>query len=93
MNYNACNEPVNEVKCSTVEPMQSLGEMMKETRAIASDIFATIRKINSYMFGVLQPCDEKNTEPTCFRDELTKTKCELLATREQLYNISSMLGM
>lgn len=92
MNYGTCNESKLENACCA-EPMESLTDMMKSTNCIAQDALRMARRINAHLFGIGNPCCEKEAEPKCFRDELVATKCELLATVEELAKICAMLGV
>lgn len=91
MNYATCNEPKAGV-CAP-DPIEPLTEMMKSTSNIASDVLAMTYRIQEHLFGLCNPCCEKEASPKCFRDELVKTKCEILATAEELSRICSMLGV
>ena len=75
------------------EPIESLTDLMKTTGHIASDALGMARKINGHLFGIGNPCCEKEADPRCFRDDLMKTRCELLATVEELAKMCSMLGL
>lgn len=92
MNYGTCNEPMNDCTCMP-EPIESLTDTMKSTRLIAIDALKMVHRINGHLFGIGNPCCEKEAEPRCFRDELVATKCELLAMVEELSKICSMLGV
>ena len=92
MNYGTCKTPTQECTCAP-ESIESLTEIMKTTRLIGTDVLMMVRRINIHMFGKGNSCCEKEADPTCFRDELTATRCELLATLEELQTICSMLGM
>ena len=82
------------MECANVpEPIEPLAEMMKATCSIASDALHLTRKINEHLFGIGNPCCEKEANPKCFREELVKTKCELLATVEELAKICALLGV
>ena len=89
---NSCGEAGMGCAC-VPEPIESLTGMMKTTCAIASDALNLTRRINDHLFGIGNHCCEKEANPKCFRDELAKTKCELLATVEELAKICDMLGI
>lgn len=91
MNYGTCNEPNMESKCA--EPIESLTDMMKGTHIVATDVLKMVRRLNSHLFGIGNPCCEKEADPKCFRDELIATRCELVATAEELSKICCMLGV
>ena len=91
MNYKTC-EPVNDCTCAP-EAIESLTDLMKNTNMIATDVLKMTRRINAHLFGIGNPCCEKEADPKCFRDELVATRCELLATAEELSKICCMLGM
>ena len=92
MNYETHNEIMNECTCSPA-PLSSLTEMLKQTHCIATDVLKMAYRINDHLFGIGNPLCEKEAEPKCFRDELEKTRCELMATIEELHKICSMLGV
>ena len=92
MNYGTCDNPMRVVPCAN-EPLESLSDMMKNTSSVAYDVLAMVRRINGHLFGIGNPCCEKEADPKCFRDELVKTRCELLATAEELSKICAMLGV
>lgn len=93
MKYETCfGEAKTECACAP-EPMESLTDMMKNTGDIASDVLRLTRRLNEHLFGIDNSCCEKEAEPKCFRDELVRTRCELLATAEELSKICVMLGM
>lgn len=92
MNYGTCNENMNECTC-VPETIESMTDIMKSTSMIANDVLAMTRRINSHLFGIGNPLCEKEADPKCFRDDLVKTKCELLATAEELQKMCSMLGV
>lgn len=93
MNYGNYNEPVNEcIPCGSA-PVEPMTDMLKETSHIATDVLEMTRRITSHLFGIGNPCCEKEAEPKCFRDQLVATRCELIATAEELSKIMSMLGV
>ena len=71
----------------------SLADIARKTSAIASDALALAVNINGYLFGECRPIREKETEPRCFRDELTKTLSDIDETFEELQKLSAMIGM
>lgn len=79
--------------CTCAEPLESLSDMMRSTGNIASDALSMARRINGHLFGIGNPCCEKEADPKCFRDDLAKTRCELLATVEELAKTCNMLGV
>ena len=92
MNYDTCCDPRGEAKCPSV-PMANMTDMMREVNAMTADALVISRKINAHLFGIGNPLCEKEENPKCFRDELEKTRCELMATIEELSKICSMLGV
>lgn len=92
MNYRNRNEENMEHTCAP-DTIESLTNLMKETSRIASDVLVLSRRINGHLFGISNPCCEKEADPECFRDEVVKTKTELLATAEELSRICEMLGV
>lgn len=93
MNYETCNcDTRGEAKCIDV-PMANMTDMMKEVSVMTADVLALSRKINAHLFGIGNPLCEKETDPRCFRDELEKTRCELVSTIEELHKICAMLGV
>ena len=91
MNYT-CNGKNVEAACAPA-PVESLTDMVKETHCIATDVLAMTRRVNGHLFGIGNPCCEKEAESKCFRDELAAIRCELLATAEELSKICVMLGV
>jgi hypothetical protein len=73
--------------------MENMTEIVKDTGRIAADVLGMIRKINAHLFGVGSLCCEKEDDPKCFRDDLMKTKRDLLVAAEELAEICVMLGM
>jgi hypothetical protein len=93
MNYDTTNcDPRGEMKCVDV-PMASMTDMMREVRLMSVDALSVSRKIKGHLFGIGNPICEKEADPKCFRDELEKTRCELMATIEELEKICSMIGV
>ena len=96
MNYDmrndTCGLPRGEEKRVDL-PIANMTDMMREVSAMTDDALSLSRKINGHLFGIGKPICEKETDPRCFRDELEKTRSELLQTIEELHNICSMLGM
>ena len=92
MNYGNF-EPVRDNECCVPEPSESLTDLMKNTNAIAYDVLNMSRRISLHLFGVGHPCCEKEADPKCFHDELVATRCELVATAEELKKICCMLGV
>ncbi len=92
MNYDTCCDARGAEKFPNV-PMANMTDMIKEVSAMTADALAISRRINGHLFGVGNPLCEKEENPKCFRDELEKTRCELLATIEELSKICSMLGV
>ena len=89
--YINFNEPRGEEKCAL--PMASMTDMMRDVSMMAYDALSMSRKINAHLFGIGKPLCEKEADPKCFRDELEKTRCDLMATVEELSKICAMLGM
>ena len=92
MNYDNCCDPRDEMKCATV-PMASMTDLMREVSVMTTDALCISRRINGHLFGIGNPCCEKEADPKCFRDELEKARSELMATVEELSKICSMLGV
>ena len=92
MNYGNFAEPKMDCACVPV-PVESLTDMMIETSAIAADVLGMVHRIKAHMFGMGSPCCEKEADPKCFREELMKTRCELLKTARELADVCSMLGV
>lgn len=92
MNYDTCCETRGAEKRIDV-PMASMTDMVKEVRFMSTDALSISRQINCHLFGIGNPICEKEADPKCFRDELEKTRCELVATIEELHKICSMLGV
>ena len=92
MNYDTYFEPRGKMKCAPV-PMASMTDLMREVSAMTADALSMSRRINGHLFGIGNPLCEKEENPKCFRDELEKTRCELMATIEELHKICSMLGV
>lgn len=95
MNYDMGTETClerGEAKCGDV-PMANMTDMMKEVSIMACDALKLSRRINGHLFGIGNPLCEKEADPKCFRDELEKTRCELMATIEELHKICSMVGV
>ena len=91
MNYDTCCDTRGESKVTV--PMVSMTDLMREVCCMAADSLNMARKINGHLFGFGNPiCDEKEADPKCFRDELEKTRRELVATIEDLSKICAMLG-
>lgn len=93
MNYSNVAEKAKLEGPTTPAPAEGLTEMMKEASIIAADVLAMSRRINACLFGIGNPCCEKEADPECFRDALAKTRCELMATAEELGKICVALGM
>lgn len=92
MNYE--RYPDEEMKCTCApEPFGSLTDLARSIGVITQDVLGMTRRINGHLFGLGNPCCEKETDPKCFHDELVKTKCELLATAEELSKLCSNLGV
>ena len=90
MNHDNCLSRC-EVKCEV--PMPSMTDTMREVSLMARDVLQMTRRINAHLFGNGNPLCDKEVDPSCFREELEKTRCELLATIEELHKISSMIGV
>ena len=82
----------NDQACDPM-PVANMTDLMKETSIMATDALKLSRRINAHLFGVGNPLCEKEADPKCFREELEKTRCELMATIEELHKICSMLGV
>ena len=94
MNYeNYDNGCVRNGQACDPMPVASMTDLMKETSIMAADALKLSRRINAHLFGVGNPLCENEADPKCFRDELDKTHCELMATIEELHKICSMLGV
>ena len=91
MKYETCNEGMN--VCCTPEPIESLTDMIKNTNHIANDVLRTVYRINSHLFGIGSPCCEKKEEPKCFRDEVARTRSNLIEAMDELAKISEQLGV
>ena len=92
MDYRNC-EKNTEGACTPPAPIESLTNMVKETNCMAADVLAMTRRINGHLFGIGNPCCEKEADPKCFRDELAAIRCELLATAEELSKICTLIGV
>ena len=91
MNYDTVCVPRGEEKCDI--PMANMTDLMREVHIMTADALCMSRKINGHLFGIGDPLCEKEADPKCFRDELEKTRCELMAPIEELHKICSMLGV
>ena len=92
MDYAKTDMSIRDEVCMS-EPMENLTDVAKQTRIIASGVLGMTRRIRSHLFGSDEAGCGKEAEPRCFRDELTATKCELMAAAEELTKISQMLGV
>ena len=93
MNYDTTNcDTRGESKIMEL-PRASMTDMMREVSVMTADALCLSRKINGHLFGIGNPLCEKEADPKCFRDELEKTRCELMATIEELHKICAMLGV
>ena len=94
MNYGICNESAGANACELVaNPIESLSDMMQSTRMIADDVLRTARRINEHLFGIGVPCNEKEAEPKCLRDDLEKTRRDIKAALDELYQLCGLLGI
>lgn len=92
MNYE--RYPDEEMKCACApEPTESLTDLARSISVITRDVLGMTRRINGHLFGLGNSGCEKETDPKCFHDELVKTKCELLATVEELSKLCVKLGV
>lgn len=91
MPYETCNEV--KMGCTPTVPTENLTDIVKDTSHIATDVLMMVRRINSHLFGLGNPCCEKEAEPKCFREQMVATRCELIATAEELSKIMCMLGV
>lgn len=92
MNYTAGMEKACD--CNNAPQIrESMTDMMRETSAIAADVLNMVRRINAHLFGSENTCCEKEADPKCFKDELQKTRSEILATAEELSRMSNLLGV
>ena len=95
MNYAPCTGMEETISAGQeiAGPVQSLAEIMKETSSLAVDVLSMSHRINSFLFDTGDKNCEKEEAPRCFREELLKTRCELLAACEELARLCNMLGL
>ena len=93
MNYRN-SEAKEACECSSANiPHESMTDMMRETSNIAADLLSMSRRINSHLFGQVNQCCEKEGEPTCFMEELKKTRGKLLEMAKELNELCCLFGM
>ena len=93
MNYDTTHCDTRGEEKRVAVPMASMTDLMREVSAMAADAVGMSRKINGHLFGIGNPPCVKEADTKCFRDELEKTRCELVATIEELSKICSMIGV
>lgn len=74
-------------------PAESLTDIMREVSNITADLLGMTHRINGHMFGFGNSCCEKEVEPKCFREELQKTREELLTMAKELNELCCSLGV
>ena len=75
-------------------PLPSMTDTLKESDNIAHEVLSMARTISAHLFGISDlERTEKEAEPTCFRDELDRTKSTLLEISNELRSIMAALGL
>lgn len=77
-------------------PAEDLTNMLRETRAMARDAGNLADKISAHLFGSREDavcCSEaKRADTTCFKEELSCVRRELMGTIETLAKICTLVG-
>lgn len=75
-------------------PMEvSLTELMRNTSIVAADVLTMAERLNNHLFSLGNNIHGEKTEPKCFADELALTHQLLVATAEELSQMSVKLGL
>lgn len=77
-------------------PVEDLTNMLRETRGMARDAGNLADKISAHLFGRREDavcCGEaKCADTTCFKEELSCVRRELMGTIETLAKICTLVG-
>jgi hypothetical protein len=88
------NVPINGGQDTAVKlPEATMGEILKETSAMAADALAIARRISDFMIAGHVDDSEKSAEPRCFREEMLHTRYALFQLNNELASLASQLGL
>lgn len=93
MSYEVTNCVPCEGTAIQSKPIPPLSSMMDAANFIAEEILTMVYKINTHMFGIGKPNEEKAISPQCFRDALSIQLATLNAASKELASIMEALGV
>lgn len=97
MNYAELQNATTCIPCDGAnapsKPTVPLSGMMDQANNMAEEILIMAYKINSHMFGIGKPNEEKAASPQCFRDVLNNQLMTLDKVVAELASIMAALGV
>ena len=74
-------------------PVETMTNVLHDVSSMTTDLLNMALRVNGHLFGKGCIPVDKETDPTCFEEELKAVRTELLALAEEMSKMCCLIGV